>query len=101
MLVLDFICTFILFYFLVSLIWPHLGSGRAAADRKHGELLEAIARLEQQKAPTPPPPPQPTFNSAERARIIALGRIRDGANRHPILDSPWVSVANADREHSA
>jgi hypothetical protein len=68
---------------------------QARADRKHQELLDALARVERARAtPAPPHPPLPTFGSAERARVLALGRVRDGARRHPILDTPYVSVAN-------
>jgi hypothetical protein len=90
---LEFVCTFALLYIIVSLIWPHLRSDRAGDDRRHKEVLDAIAKLERQNAPAPPPP-LPTHNSAERARVLALGKVRDGAKRHPILDTPWVRVAN-------
>jgi hypothetical protein len=85
---LDFICTFILLYIVVSIIWPRLGSSRVANDRKHRELLRALAKLERPTVPAPNPSPLPTFNSVERARLLALGRIRDGEKRHPILDAP-------------
>jgi hypothetical protein len=55
---------------------------------------ERVAKLERQNAPPACSPPLPTHNSAERARVLALAKIRDGAKRHPILDTPWVSVAN-------
>jgi len=91
---LDFICTFILLYIVVSIVWPRLGSSPVANDRRHREVLRAIAKLERTTVPAPHPSPLPTFNSAERARVLALGRIRDGAKRHPILDAPYVSAAN-------
>ena len=93
----HFICTIIVLYFLLSLIWPSARKTQAAGDRKHREVLEAVAKLERQCAP-PDARPAATFNSAERARILALGRIRDGAKRHPILDAPYVSVANRDNK---
>ena len=92
---LDFICTFILLYIVVSIIWPRLASSPVANDRKHREVLRAIAKLERPTVPAPHPSPLPTFNSAERARVLALGKVRDGDKRHPILDAPWVRVANS------
>ena len=89
----HYICAVVVLYFLVSLIWPSSRKTQAADDHKHREVLEAVAKLERQSAP-PVARPTPTFNSAERARVLALGRIRDGAKRHPVLDSPYVSVAN-------
>jgi len=91
---LHFICSFIPLYAFVSIIWPSRRSDRAAEERKQKEVLAALAKLEQQSSPPPAPRPLPTHNSAERARVLALGKIRDGAKRHPILDTPWVSVAN-------
>jgi len=93
----SFLCAFIVLYVLVSLIWPisrkQERQGDYVSTRRHQELLEALER-----AKTPSLPPQlPTFNSAERARVLALGRERDGAKRHPVLDSPYVSVANPGR----
>jgi hypothetical protein len=95
----HYICAVIVLYFLVSLIWPSSRKTQAADDRKHREVLEAVAKLERQSAP-PVARPAPTFNSAERARVLALGRIRDGAKRHPVLDSPHVSVANPRHEQT-
>ena len=89
----HYICAVIVLYFLVSLIWPSSRKTQAAGDRKHREVLEGIARLERQSVP-PVAQPLPTFNSAERARVLALGRIRDGVKRHPILDTCPVRVAN-------
>ena len=43
---LDFICTFVLLYIVISIIWPRLGSSPVANDRKHREVLRAIAKLE-------------------------------------------------------
>jgi hypothetical protein len=88
----HFICTFIVLYLFVSMVWPSSSKGRVADARKHQEVLGAIARLERQSAP-PVQRALPTFKSAERARVLALGRIRDGAKRHPILDTTYVSVA--------
>ena len=90
---LNFICTFILLYIVISIIWPRLGSSPLANHRKHREVLRAIAKLERQNLPAALPSLLPTFNSAERARVLALGRMRDGERRHPILDTPFVSVA--------
>ena len=96
---LNFICTFILLYIVVSIIWPRLGSSPVANDRRHREVLRTIAKLERPTVTAPHPSPLPAFNSAERARVLALGRIRDGEKRHPILDAPYVSVANSpDRQ---
>jgi hypothetical protein len=92
--VVSFFCTFIVIYVLVSFVWPTARKQERQVDyestRRHQELLEAVER-----AKTPSPPQAlPTFGSAERARVLALGRIRDGAKRHPVLDTPYVSVAN-------
>jgi hypothetical protein len=95
MLMLEFVCTFVLLYIVVSLIWPHLRSDLAGDARRHKEVLEAIGKLERQNRPPPSPPPLPTHNSAERARVLALGKIRDGEKRHPVLNTPYVSVAKA------
>jgi hypothetical protein len=89
----HYICAVIVLYFFVSLIWPSSRKEQAAGDRKHREVLEAVAKLERKSTPLVAQP-APTFNSAERARILALGRIRDGVKRHPVLDTPYVSVAN-------
>jgi len=97
---LHYICAVIVLYALVSLIWPSSRKTRAAGDRKHREVLEAITKLERQIAP-PVAQPAPTFNSAERARVLALGRIRDGAKRHPILGIPYRSVANIQQAQEA
>jgi hypothetical protein len=91
----SFFCAFIVIYVLVSLVWPtarkqERGQVDYESTRRHQELLEALERA---KAPSPPPP-RPTFRSAERARVLALGRIRDGEKRHPILDTPFTRVAN-------
>jgi hypothetical protein len=98
---LETFCTFALISLVVSILWPDRRSDRAADERKHKEVLQALAKLERQNAPPPPPPPLPTFNSAERARVLALGKIRDGTKRHPILDTPWVSVANPPENGAA
>jgi hypothetical protein len=66
-------------------------------DRRHKELLDALAKLERQSAAPPVPPPLPTFNSAERARVLGLGKLRDGEKRHPILNEPYTPVANKPR----
>ncbi len=91
---LHYICTFFLLYILISALWPDTRKRQAVADQRHKELLDALARVERATAAPVAPPPLPTFGSAERARVLARGRIRDGAKRHPILDTPWVSVAN-------
>jgi hypothetical protein len=90
-------------YWLVKHAWPRPDprGQMQQEDSRHKELLDAIDRLERQNRPAPPPPPQPTFNSAERARVLALGKIRDGEKRHPILDTPWVSVAHLKKEGRA
>lgn len=95
---LGFLCAFVVLYVLVSLIWP--SSSKADSNRKHQELLAKIEDLQRQVANPPPTPSKPTFGSAERARILALGKIRDGAKRHPILDEPSVSVANRPEQRS-
>lgn len=103
---LTFLCAFVLLYILVSIAWPSSGKKptqserqqQQESDRKHRELIAAIEKLERQQATPQPPPPRPTFGSAERARILALGRIRDGAKRHPILDAPFASVANPPKQ---
>lgn len=89
----HFICTFIVLFIIVSMIWPDWRKKQAEADRKHKELLEAVAKLERESAPSSPTP-RPTHNSTERARVLALGRIRDGQHRHPILDAPYTRVAS-------
>jgi hypothetical protein len=93
-LMLETFCTFAHISLVVSIVWPDRRSDRAADERKHKEVLQALDRLERQNTPPPSPPPLPTFNSAEQARVLALGKIRASAKRHPILDTPWVSVAN-------
>jgi hypothetical protein len=95
----HYICAFIVLYFLVSMLWPSSRKTQGADDRKHREVLEAVAKLERQSALLVARP-APTFNSAERARVLALGRIRDGAKRHPVLDGPYVSVANRRDEQT-
>jgi hypothetical protein len=90
------ICTFILLFIVISMIWPDPRKKQTEADRKHKELLDAVRQVERQNAASVPPP-RPAFGSAERARILALGRMRDGARRHPILDTPFVSVANPSK----
>lgn len=96
--VIEYASFFFIVYWLVKHAWPSRVDQEREEDRKHAEVLEAVAKLERQKAPPPPPPPQPTSNSAERARVLALGKIRDGGKRHPILDTPWVSVANPQKK---
>jgi hypothetical protein len=88
----HYICTAIVLYFFLSLVWPGLRKTKTAGGRNHRQVLESTAKLEHQSAPLATRP-APTFNSAERARVLALGRIRDGAKRHPVLDSPYNSVA--------
>ena len=39
---LDFICTFVLLYIVISIIWPRLGSSPVANDRKHREVLRPL-----------------------------------------------------------
>jgi hypothetical protein len=84
-----FPCTFALLHVVISAILPDTRKKQAGTDRRHKELLDAVVRVERATAPPVSPPPLPTF--AERARVLALGRIRDGAKRHPILDTPWAS----------
>jgi hypothetical protein len=90
---LQYICNFILLYMVISAMWPDRRKERADTDRKLREVVTAIAKLERQKTPSVVSA-LPTFNSAERARVLALGRTRDGKKRQPILDTPWQSVAN-------
>jgi hypothetical protein len=43
------------------------------------------------------------YTRAYRERVIALGRQRDlenGVKRHPLLDAPYVSVANRRDERT-
>jgi hypothetical protein len=91
----SFFFAFIVIYALVSLVWPTARKQERQVDyestRRHQELLEAVDRAKTRSQPQP----RPTFGSAERARVLGLGRIRDGQHRHPVLDSPYVSVANA------
>jgi len=93
---LQFLFTFARSYIVISAIWPDTRKKQVDADRKHNELLDAIARIERQGAVSVPPPPLPTYGSAERARVLALGRIRDGAERHPLLDTPWWALPIAE-----
>lgn len=80
------------------MVWPNPRKKQAEADSKHKELLAAVSNLERQvaaRAPATPPPPK--YDRAYRARVLALGRQRDlesGVKRHPVLDSPYISVAN-------
>ena len=97
---LNSIGTFVLLYIVVSIIWPRLGSSPVANDRRHREVLRAIAKLERPTVPAPHLSPLPTFNSAERARVLALGRVRDSVKRHPVLDGPYISVANSTNENT-
>jgi hypothetical protein len=90
---LHYICTVILLYILISAIWPDRRKKQAEASRQHTEVLAAVTRLERQNTP-PVPATLPTYNSAERARVLALGKMRDGEKRHPILDTSWASVTN-------
>lgn len=75
----TFLWTFVVLYVLVSMAWPSSRKREADRkqenDRKHQELIAAIEKLERQQAAPPPPPPRPTFGSAERARVLALGRV--------------------------
>lgn len=98
----QFICAFIVLWFLISMAWPDTRKQQAEAarkqqadaDNKHRELLATIAKLEHQTA-APPTPSVPN-----RAHVLALGRERDlaaGVKRHPVLDSPYVSVAQAPK----
>ena len=91
---LETICTLGIVWIIVSALLPDPRKKQAEAERKHRELLDAVGRLERQPGLSVPPPPLPTYGSAERARVLALGKIRDGAKRHPILDAPYVRVAD-------
>lgn len=100
----QYICAFILLWLLVSAVWPDTRKQQAEAarkqqadaDSKHAELLAKVAKLERQIAePTVPMYHAP--RSTYRDDMVALGRTHDLANgvkRHPVLDSPYVSVAN-------
>lgn len=90
----NYICTCIVLYSLISIVWSDPRKKWLVDDSKRREARRAIAKLERQNLPASHPSLPPTFNSAERARVLALGRIRDGATRHPILDAPYVSVVN-------
>ncbi len=82
---LGYICTVVLLYIAISAVWPDRRKKQAENSRKHTEVLATLARLERQNIPPPVPAALPTYNSAERARVLALGRIRDGDKRHPLL----------------
>ncbi len=82
---LGYICTVVLLYIAISAVWPDRRKKQAEDSRKHTEVLATLARLERQNTPPPVPAALPTYNSAERARVLALGRIRDGDKRHPLL----------------
>ncbi len=90
---LNYICTCIVLFIVISWIWPDTRKKQSESVRKHKELLTAVSRLEHPNAASAPAP-LPTYSSAERARVFAMGRARDGNKRHSILDTPYVSVAN-------
>jgi flagellar biosynthesis/type III secretory pathway M-ring protein FliF/YscJ len=102
MVIVQYVCAFILLWLLVKAAWPDTSKRQADAarkqqahaDRKHTELQAAIKKLERESA-APARAPLPTYNSAERARVLALGKIKDGDMRHPILDAPCARVANS------
>lgn len=86
---LEFVCTFILLWIIVSAVWPDPRKKQREDDRRHAETLAAIRDVTHQRA-TPAVPATPEYSPAHRARVIALGRVRDRENgqpRHPILDS--------------
>jgi hypothetical protein len=95
--VFHYICTVIVLFLIISMLWPDPRKKQAAADRKHKELVATISKMERQIATlVPGPPPPPNYTRAYRERVIALGRQRDienGVKRHPLLDAPYVSVA--------
>lgn len=75
---LYYLCAVVVLYIPISPLWPDA----------------AIARIERQAAVPVAPPPSPTYGGTQRARVLALGRFRDGSKRHPILDTPWMRVAD-------
>lgn len=92
----TYICAFILVYILISWAWPDPRKKQREDDRRHAETLAAIANAARQSA-APIAPPASKYDAAYRARVIALGRIRDrenGLKRHPVLDGANTSVAN-------
>jgi hypothetical protein len=103
----QYICTFILLWLLISAVWPDTRKRQAEAtrkqqadaDSKHRELLATVHKLERQIA-APISAPTPPYNYAH---ALALGRAHDlahGVPRHPVLDSPYVSVANPHNERT-
>lgn len=106
---LQYICTAILLYMVISAIWPDTRKRQAEATRKqqadadckHKELLATIIKLERQIAePVVSPPAEPVVplyhyrGSTYRDDMVALGRIEDHARdikRGPVSDSPSFS----------
>ncbi len=104
MVIVQYVCAFILLWLVVRAVWPDTSKSQAEAarkqqadaDSKHKELLATVAKLERQIA-EPAAPLYHAHRSTYRDDMIALGRVRDherGVKRHPVLDSPRVSVAN-------
>ncbi len=87
----ECICTVGLLWLIVSAMWPGPRKKQAEADHKHNKLLDAIARLEHQNAAADASASFPSYGNAERALVLALGRVRDGEHLHPVLDSPPIS----------
>jgi hypothetical protein len=80
----EFICTFILLWLLVSALWPDTRKRQADAARKlkayadgqHTELLGKIAKLERQIA-EPTVPLYHANRSTYQDDMLALGRTPD------------------------
>ena len=105
---LQYICTAILLYMVISAIWPDTRKRQAEATRKqqadadckHKELLATIIKLERQIAeplcrrPLNRCAAVPLSRKHYRDDMVALGRIEDHARdikRGPVSDSPSFS----------
>ena len=60
----HFICTSILLFIVISMLWPDQRKKQAAADRKHNGLLATISKMERQIATLVPAPPTPLSTPA-------------------------------------
>lgn len=92
----ESLCAFIVLYVLISWVWPDPRVKQREDDRRHAEMLAAIASVARQHS-APVATSAPQYDAAYRARVIALGRERDRENslkRHPILDSAYANLAS-------
>jgi hypothetical protein len=99
----ESICAFIVMYVLISILWPDPRKKQREDDRRHAEMLAAITDIARRDA-APTAPPAPKYDAADRAHVIAQGRIRDrenGLKRHPFLDSAYTNVANSGHNQPA